>query len=133
LGILIDTSVLVADERGRLDLRAWLAARETESFGISAVTLSELWVGVLRSTRGPRRAAREAYVRGVVDAYPVLPFDALVAESHARLWADLASRGRLIGAHDLLIAATAVASDHAVATLNVAEFGRIRGLEVLSI
>jgi len=131
VGVVIDTSVLVADERRRLDLAAWLATRAEDTFAISAITLSELWVGALRGSRGSRRAAREEYVRGVAESYPVFSFDATIAEVHARLWADLANRGALSGAHDLIVAATAVAGAHAVATLNAKEFRRVRGLSVM--
>ncbi|MBI2892674.1 MAG: PIN domain-containing protein [Deltaproteobacteria bacterium] len=133
MGILIDTSVLIADERGRLDLDSWLAVRQDETFAISAITLSELWAGVHRAAKGPRRTAREGYVLGVREDYPVLPFDAAVAEVHAMLVADLARRGSLIGAHDLIIAATAVAGSLAVATLNLKEFRRVKGLEVVAL
>jgi tRNA(fMet)-specific endonuclease VapC len=70
-------------------------------------------------------------VRGVADDYPVLAFDAPVAQVHARLWSALATRGTLIGAHDLLVAATAISGAHSVATLSPKELGRIRGLPVL--
>ena len=130
MGALIDSSVFVEAERGRLDLGAWLEKRSGESFAISAVTLSELWHGVHRAASGRRRAAREAFVRSVFDDFPVLPFDAKAAEVHARLWAQLAARGTLLGAHDLLIAATAVAADMGIVTLNLREFRRVPGLRV---
>jgi predicted nucleic acid-binding protein len=59
-----------------------------------------------------------------------LPFDLVVAGIHARLWAQLAEARQLIGPHDLLIAAIAVAYGHAVLTENAREFGRIPGLVV---
>ena len=42
----------------------------------------------------------------------------------------LISRGMMIGAHDLLIAATALSLGHEVGTLNVSEFSRVSGLIV---
>jgi tRNA(fMet)-specific endonuclease VapC len=62
---------------------------------------------------------------------PILPFDLEIARVHSRIWADLASRGEVIGAHDLLIAATALFHQHAVATGNVREFGRVESLDVV--
>ncbi len=38
----------------------------------------------------------------------------------------------MIGAHDLIISATALAHGHAVLTDNVGEFRRVPGLEILS-
>jgi len=53
------------------------------------------------------------------------------ARAHARVWADLETRGLMIGAHDLQIAATALALAHEVATLNAREFQRVTGLRVV--
>lgn len=61
----------------------------------------------------------------------VQPFDLGQARVHARIWADLASRGEMIGAHDLQIAAAALALDHELATLNVHEFRRVAGLKLI--
>lgn len=48
------------------------------------------------------------------------------------MWAGLAAEGRRIGAHDLWIAATAVAHGMGLATGNAAEFERIPGLRVIA-
>ena len=53
-----------------------------------------------------------------------------MAEVHARVWADLERRGQTIGAHDLLLAATALAGGLGVVTLNEREFSRVPGLTV---
>jgi predicted nucleic acid-binding protein len=50
---------------------------------------------------------------------------------HAGVWAELTERGHVIGAHDLWIAATAVAHGFGVATRNAGEFARVPGLRVL--
>jgi hypothetical protein len=50
------------------------------------------------------------------------------ARVHARIWAALASKGEMIGAHELAVAATALAGDASVATLNIKEFERVPGL-----
>lgn len=130
MGTLIDTSVFVAAERGRLDLGAWLSARPDESFAISAITASELLHGVHRAPSGRRREARRAFVEGILATYPVHPFDAEAAVVHAEKWAAMATRGELIGAHDLIIAATALLHGHAVATFNERDFSRVPGLQV---
>jgi len=61
----------------------------------------------------------------------VQPFDLANARCHARLWADLELRGQMIGAHDLQIAAAALAFGHDLGTLNVREFQRVTGLRVV--
>jgi tRNA(fMet)-specific endonuclease VapC len=61
----------------------------------------------------------------------VQPFELTQARYHARVWADLETRGEMIGAHDLLIAATALSLDHEIGTLNVSEFRRVPGLKLV--
>lgn len=129
MAILIDSSVLIAAERGALDLRQALA-EAGEEVALAAITASELLHGVHRATR-TQRAAREAFVEQLLARMPVLSFDLLAARVHARIWAELAARGESVGAHDLLIAATAIASGAKIATRDRRSFPRIPGLTVL--
>jgi tRNA(fMet)-specific endonuclease VapC len=69
----------------------------------------------------------------VLDAFPTLAFDLLVARVHARLWAGLASSGAEVGAHDRLVAATAMSLGWRVGSANVRHFNRIPGLSVTPI
>ena len=55
-----------------------------------------------------------------------------VARVHAEVWSQLAERGETIGAHDLWIAAAAVAHGLGVATRNGSHFERVPGLRVLA-
>jgi tRNA(fMet)-specific endonuclease VapC len=55
-----------------------------------------------------------------------------IARVHADIWAQLAAKGQLIGAHDLWIAATALAHGMGIATGNVDEFQRVPGLRVIT-
>ena len=126
---MIDSSVLIAAERGQLDLAAALEDHKEEVFAISAVTASEMLHGVHRMTSS-RRAATEAFVEGVIGRLPVLPFDLPSARVHARLWAESVLGGNRIGERDLLIAATALAYGHAVVTRDERSFPRIPGLVV---
>jgi tRNA(fMet)-specific endonuclease VapC len=59
-----------------------------------------------------------------------LPLDDRAAEIAAAVRADLAGKGRLIGPHDLLIAAIALANDLTLVTHNTREFGRVAGLMI---
>jgi predicted nucleic acid-binding protein len=131
MGLLIDTSVLVDAERGRLDLGG-LLARGGEEAALSAITAAELLHGVHRLT-GAKRARAAVFVEGLLALLPVLPFDVAAARVHAALSADLRTRGRAVGPHDLLIAATAIAVDYAVATRDVRSYPRIDGLEVVAL
>jgi predicted nucleic acid-binding protein len=75
MGIVIDSSVLIAWERDQLDLQAKIASYAEEDFAISAVTASELLHGVHRATTPAHRSRREAFVEGL---YPVSLFSLLI-------------------------------------------------------
>jgi tRNA(fMet)-specific endonuclease VapC len=131
MGALIDTSILIAAERGGLDLDQVQRQSADIELAISAVTASELLRGVHRASRTNQRARREAFVERLLEVWPVLPFDSTAARMHARLWASLAAKGVSIGPHDLLIAATALANGLALVTRDKRSFPKIPGLEVL--
>jgi tRNA(fMet)-specific endonuclease VapC len=130
MGALIDSSVLVAAERETLDLGQVLADREQEMAAIAAITASELIHGVHRAATQAQRRRREAFVERLLAALPVFAFDLPVARTHASLWAELARKGTTVGAHDLLIAATALSAGYGVITRDRRSFGKIAGLEV---
>lgn len=92
MGIVIDSSVLIAWERDQLDLEALMAHYAEEDFAISAMTASELLHGVHRATTAARRSRREAFVEALLSRIPVLAFDLITARVHARLSASLQPR-----------------------------------------
>jgi len=126
--ILIDSSVLIAAARGHVSLDALLSRALEEEVAVAAITASELLHGVFRAGAPARRSRREAFVERVLAAFPVLPFDLTAARIHARIRASLAAKGVAIGAHDLLIAATALAHGASVATHDERGFRKIPGL-----
>jgi predicted nucleic acid-binding protein len=130
MATLIDSSVLIDIERRRLSLDDLLAEHAEEEAAIAAVTASELLHGVHRATKGRRQTQREAFVESVLTNVPVVPFDLVAARVHACLWAQLAGKGITVGAHDLLIAATAVAVGFSVATRDDRSFPLIPGLSL---
>ena len=96
------------------------------------VRTSELLHGVHRATP-EHRARREAFAEAVLAAFPPLPFGLLTACVHARIWAGLSAAGQVAGAHDRLVAATAVAAGWRVGTANLRHFDRITGLDILTV
>ena len=131
MGLLIDASVLIAAERGALDLDQVLAVHGNEEVAVSAITATELLHGVHRAPVGRRRTQREAFVERLLETLPVLPFDLVTARMHARVWAELAAQGTAVGERALMIAATAMAWDYAVATRDERSFPKIPGLIVV--
>lgn len=131
MGTLIDSSVLVAAERSKAGMASVVVGHAETEIAIAAVTAAELLHGVHRATNAGQRARREAFVESVLATVPVVPFDLLMARVHARLWAELASKGINLGAHDLLIGATALALGFEVATRDKRSFPKIPGLKVV--
>ena len=130
MGILIDTNLLIDLERqGDEKLRDGLP--DGEDRAISVITVSELLHGVARA-RGAAHTRRRAFVEHLLAGLDALPITEPVARVHADIWADLARRGALIGAHDMWIAATAVAHGFSVATRDAEHFDRIPGLRVIT-
>ena len=130
MGQLIDTSVFVGLERRATTFDSLAKAARDEPVGLAAITASELLAGVHLADPQERRLRREAFVTGILESTPIVPFDLRVARVHALLWAQLSGSGRPIGAHDLQIAATAVTLGWSVLTDNVREFGHVPGLQV---
>jgi tRNA(fMet)-specific endonuclease VapC len=133
MGVILDTSVLVAAERGSVRFEALLGSLGEEPVAVASITASELLHGCYRASDPGVRARRGAFVDALLDALPVLPFGLPEARRHAELWAGLARTGKVIGPHDLLIAATALAQGHALVTLNQREFGRVPGLRLVAV
>lgn len=133
MGVVLDSSVLIAAERGRFDLARFLAAHPAEIFCIAAITASELLHGCLRATDPSVKARRVRFVEGLFQDYQVLPFALGEAREHAQIWAQLEMQGFSVGERDLQIAATAKANGHTVATLNGREFDRIPGLTLVDL
>lgn len=126
---MLDTSVLVAVERGRAQLDELID--DDDDVSISAVTAAELWVGVeLADAR--RRPRRATFVEQVLATVPVEDYDLETAMVHAGLLADARRAGRPRGAHDLLIAATSIARRHELVTHDRRGFEDIEGLTIRS-
>ena len=130
MAVLIDASVLIEAERGRLDLAPHVARRADEESFLSVITASELLHGVHRAGRPDVRAKRSAFVEGILERFPILQVDLATARAHAQVWAGLAAAGSIIGPHDLWLAATCIAHGLVMVTANAREFERVPGLEV---
>jgi predicted nucleic acid-binding protein len=126
----VDTSVLFALEQGGRDVDDILAVpRENPTF-VTAITVSELLIGLHRTQGGRNHLLRMAFIDSVIARTTVLPFDLECARVHAEITARLMSQGQPIGINDTLIGAIAPAHGHSVLTINSKHFERIPGLVV---
>ena len=94
---------------------------------ISVITKSELLYGVAVS---PRRQQDEAALHAFLRYVEVLDFPDEAAPHYAKIRADLKTRGTMIGANDLFIAAHARALGRTLVTNNTSEFGRVPDLAI---
>ena len=130
MGVIFDTSVLIGLERASSRLDEFILGRKEEPFGISAMTVSELLHGVHRADSEKRRIIRQAFVEKIIEVFPVFPFDLGAARIYAGSWASLAKKGKVVGAHDLIIAATCISLGFSLATLDLRDYNLIEGLNI---
>ena len=117
--------MLISAERVGGSLDAVIA--DDDDVAVAAVTAAELLVGVELADE-KHEDTRRAFVEGVLALLPVEPYDLEVARVHARLLAQTRRSGRPRGAHDLLIAATAVCRGRTVVTADPSGFEGLTGV-----
>ena len=123
----LDTSVLVGLERGTLSPSV---LRPDDDICVSLVAIDEYMVGV-ELARVEHRPRMRQFLDKMCDAVAVLPFDQDILETHVKLAAWTYRQGRPRGQHDLMIAATALATDRLLLTCDrKARFEELPGLNV---
>ena len=85
MGLILDSSLLIADERGKFDMSGFLRPFSTIQPVIAAITASELLHGVERAQDPARKARRQQHVEQILAALAVQPFDLAQARVHARI------------------------------------------------
>jgi tRNA(fMet)-specific endonuclease VapC len=121
--------VLVRVERSGASLESLLA--DDADTAVAAVTIAELLVGV-EAAKGKRRALRKAFVEDLIAVIPIEAYDLDIARAHASLLVASREEGRTRGAHDLIIAATALVRNRSVVTIDRAGFEGLPGVDVRS-
>ena len=124
---LLDTNICVYIIRRRPDaVYRRLSGTAGRAAAISLVTAFELEIGALRAEGQHYSEA----VRLFIGEFPVLPLEDSSRKFYGQLRTALERRGEKIGAHDMLIAAHALALDATLVTNNEKEFRRIKGLRI---
>jgi toxin FitB len=119
-GALVDTSVVVAGEQ--------FADVLPEPTSISVITIGELRAGVLRARDRTQRDQRALRLEAVRAAFEPLPVDEHVASKYGELLAWVRDRRRSEKATDLLITATAAATDRRLYTLDRRQASLAKGV-----
>lgn len=119
---LLDTNIvsdLVRNPQGRV-------AQYIRKAGESQVCTSIIVAAELRYGAAKKQSPRlTSQLQAVLGALEVLPFESPTDDTYGLLRARLERTGRLIGAHDLLIAAQAITLGYTLVTDNEREFAQI--------
>jgi tRNA(fMet)-specific endonuclease VapC len=107
-------------------LRRRLRRVEASTVALSVITEMEIRCGLARNPKLRIADLVEEFLAGTT----ILPLDSSVADTYARVRAQLEAKGRPIGPLDLMIGAHALSIGATLVTNNVKEFRRIRGLRV---
>jgi tRNA(fMet)-specific endonuclease VapC len=125
---LLDTNVCVAYLNGSdARVRDRLLEVSPSDVCLCSVVKAELLYGARKSRRVNENLAR---VTELFAALESLPFDDNAAEYYGMLRVQLEAAGTLIGANDMMIAATALAAGVTLVTRNQREFLRVAGLSI---
>ena len=137
MGLILDSSVLIAEERtgqNAFEALTHIADRaHGEELAISVVTIAELAHGIARSNTPQRGALRRQFLEELFGAVPVHPVTVPIALRAGMMDGESTTRGLRIPFSDLLIGVTALELRYKVATVNVRHFRMIAGLEVVSL
>lgn len=124
---MLDTNICIyAINHHPTQVKAKLISIGEGQCAISSIVASELAFGVVKSGREDNKANLTRFL----SLFDIVPFDDNSIWYYANLRHDLQSKGNIIGALDMLIAAHALALDATLVTNNVKEFERIQHLKV---
>lgn len=125
---LLDTCTVSDFVKGTPNVLARIKAIPPNLIAVSALTRMEVAYGLALNRQRAKKLG--PVLQAFFAAIATLPFDEADAQATAAIRAALKTRGRPIGAYDVLIAGTALARGLAVVTSNVGEFQRVSGLQV---
>jgi predicted nucleic acid-binding protein len=137
MGLILDSSILIAAERGGstvVQILKHVKAKHGEiESGLSAVSVVEMTHGIYRVKSEQDRQRRRAFVDELCRDVVVYAVTLEIAQLAGKIEGEQAARGVSIAFEDLLIGSTALHLGYGVATLNVRHFQLIPGLSVVQI
>ena len=135
MGVILDSSILIAGERRRGSVREVLERVEAvcgkTSAALSVVTAVELTHGIYRAKAAADRKRRENFTEELFRVVAVHPLTLEVARLAGRIHGEQMGQGVSIDLPDLIIGATALHLGFDVVTFNVRHFQAIPGLSVV--
>ena len=124
--IVVDTDVIIdffRDKPPAANVFAELISLEKAA--MTAISVFELYAGI-------EGAKRLTQIETLVQELIILPLNTIEAAIAGRIYTQLKSRGKLVGTHDILIAAICVANELPLYTKNIAHFSAIKEIRLLS-
>jgi tRNA(fMet)-specific endonuclease VapC len=135
MGIVLDSSVLIAAEREKRPVSRLLSSLEADyaetRFVISSVTVMELEYGWHRAVTPDAAVKRRSYIDEVLAIVPAESFIPEMGVLGAKIDADLKKSGLTVATADLLIGVTALYLGYDMGTRNVRHFQMIPDLRVI--
>lgn len=125
---LLDTCVLSDFARGETGTLARMKHSNPSELAVSAISVMEVEYGLALDEGRARKLA--PVMRAILGAVSVLPYGVEEARASAALRASLESKGKPIGAYDVLIAGAALSRGLVLVTSNVREFARVPVLRI---
>lgn len=126
---LLDTNTCIAVMRHSPLVLRHMSAMAPAACAISTITTYELCTGVAKCADPAKELNK---VNLLLSTVQELAFDSRAAQEAGRIRALLESRGCMIGAYDVLLAAHALSADLTLVTANLKEFGRVPALNVVN-
>ncbi len=137
MGLILDTSILVASERRGESVRHILRQARTIhgefDVALSAVSAVELTHGIYRARTVADRERRRLFCEESFRDLIVHPVSLAIAQLAGRIEGEQAAIGISIAVEDLVIGATALHLGFDVATLNAKHFRLIPGLKTVAL
>ncbi|HAO30003.1 MAG TPA: VapC toxin family PIN domain ribonuclease [Treponema sp.] len=126
---LIDTNTCIYFLNGKYpSVREKFLSVSPGEIKISAVVKSELLLGAFKCKS---RKKTTEHVEKFLQPFEIVDFTDAMTYDYAEIRKNLEQSGKIIGANDLLIAATAVHENAILVTHNTNEFSRVKGLKVI--
>jgi predicted nucleic acid-binding protein len=135
MGLILDSSILIAAERKGLDDLEILEQLKTlygeTAFGLSVVTIAELMHGAYRAKEEARKQRRLAFIDRLCREIRIYPITVEIARTVGRIEGQQASLGFTLTFEDLAIGVTALQLGFEIVTHNEKDFKLIPGLRIV--
>lgn len=128
---LLDTNVIIELLRKGHHVER-IAQLGKDAVAISVITYYELYVGIEKSPNKDLALKKTTILENILKHIEIFDFHSEQAIICAKIRAGLESKGKSIGANDLLIAATALSHNLTLVTNNTREFKRVPELSLVN-